>query len=316
MKNTKSKINVILTTYNHEDFISQAIESILMQHFKGEVEIIIADDCSTDNTINIIKFFDDQSKFKFRYLNNSHNLGIKKNYQKAFAACDGDYIAVLEGDDYWCNPYRLQKHVDFLEEHRECVMSWNPYIEFNEDTKLFETPSINPCAIKYISFSDLLLSNRVGNYSSCVYRKSSYDKINPDLYDVDVEVPDEWLLGLELTKYGFAALLTDCMTVYRKNTGVWGKLTEQQMYEKYIHRIKVYDEYFNFQYTELFKVHKNRLKKELHSKKDAELRSKLPPIFYYLKNLPSTIGLILKKIVLFFVPFNFKRYLKTRLNIL
>ncbi len=306
------KINVILITYNQEQFIQHAVEGILMQRFNGEIEVIVADDCSKDNTLAIIKSFENKSSFPFRYLDSSSNIGIKQNFRRSFETCDGDYIAVLEGDDYWCNPYRLQKHVDFLNEHRECVMSWNPYIVFNNDSRLFETPQSHKGLVRYVSFSDLLLSNWVGNYSSCVFRKSAYDNINPRLYDVKVEVLDEWLLGLELTKHGLAALFDQSMTVYRKNTGIWGKLTEQQMIEKCIHRIKLYDEYFDFKYSESFTSHRKRLENELKIQKEEKLKLKTPPILSFFKDILSNLIRLFKWMFFLFIPVSHKMKLKAR----
>ncbi|MGC3979000.1 MAG: glycosyltransferase family 2 protein [Paludibacteraceae bacterium] len=182
------KINVILITYNQEKYIRQAVDSILMQHFDGEVEIIVADDCSIDNTYDIISSYKEQTKFKFRFLERESNLGISKNYQRAFSACEGEYIAVLEGNDYWCNSYRLQKHVDFLEEHRECVMSWNPFIRYYESTNKYVYPGLKTNNdVEFIALDDLLLGNRIPNFSSCVYRGSVIKKMNPALFDVKVK---------------------------------------------------------------------------------------------------------------------------------
>ena len=94
------KINIILITYNHSNYIRPALESILMQETSYDVEIIVADDCSTDNTVEIIKEYESKTKFVFLYLHKDQNIGYIRNYQQAFATCTGDYVAIMEGDDY------------------------------------------------------------------------------------------------------------------------------------------------------------------------------------------------------------------------
>ena len=95
------KIDIILITYNQEQYIAQAVESILLQRVNDDVQVrvIVADDCSTDKTLEIIKSYEDKSPFPFVYLSVEDNMGHVRNYQRAFAACVGDYVAILEGDD-------------------------------------------------------------------------------------------------------------------------------------------------------------------------------------------------------------------------
>lgn len=131
------RVDVILVSYNQENYIAQAVESILMQQVRDDVvvRIIVADDCSTDNTLKIIKSYDsfrtsfsyDRKKIKFLYLSSPINLGLGGNYQRAFAACDADYISILEGDDYWTNPQKLQKQIDFLEENTDSGLVYTDY---------------------------------------------------------------------------------------------------------------------------------------------------------------------------------------------
>ena len=107
-----------MITYNHEKYISQALESIINQNISFQLEIIVSDDCSTDNTQEIVEgyaFQDNRIKFK----RNAENLGIIKNFIKAISFCKGSYIALLEGDDYWISNIKLENQIDFLEKNRE-----------------------------------------------------------------------------------------------------------------------------------------------------------------------------------------------------
>ena len=113
-------VSVKMITYNHEPYIAQAIEGVLMQETDFPIELVIGEDCSTDRTRAIV--FDYQKKYPeiIRVITSDKNVGANKNNKRTIKACHGKYIAFCEGDDYWHNPYKLQKQVDYLESHPEC----------------------------------------------------------------------------------------------------------------------------------------------------------------------------------------------------
>jgi len=102
-------ISICTLTYNHEKFISKAIESALEQKCSYKIEMIISDDCSTDNTVEIIKEYAAKYPGIIKPIFNAKNLGPKKNNVQCLTACTGKYIAGLEGDDYWTDTYKLHK---------------------------------------------------------------------------------------------------------------------------------------------------------------------------------------------------------------
>jgi len=108
-----------MITYLHQNFITQAVESVLMQKTNFNFEFIIADDCSTDQTVqsieHIIKNHTNSDVIKF--VSHSKNIGMYDNFIYALSECKGKYIALCEGDDYWIDPLKLQKQVDFLEDN-------------------------------------------------------------------------------------------------------------------------------------------------------------------------------------------------------
>ncbi|NLI41548.1 MAG: glycosyltransferase [Caldisericales bacterium] len=112
-------VSVCMITYNHEPYIAQAIESVLMQQTDFPVELVIGEDCSTDNTRAIVCDYRERYPERIHLLLPEHNLGMFPNFVATLQACDGRYIALLEGDDYWTDPFKLQKQVDFLEVHPE-----------------------------------------------------------------------------------------------------------------------------------------------------------------------------------------------------
>src|SRR6478672_5308696 len=104
-----------MLTYNHQDYIAQAIGGVIMQKTTFQIEIIVANDNSSDQTEDIISGFRKDYPMLVKGFYNHKNLGPKNNFIKAHKKATGEYIALCEGDDYWTDPLKLQKQVDFLE---------------------------------------------------------------------------------------------------------------------------------------------------------------------------------------------------------
>ncbi|MFC2023731.1 glycosyltransferase, partial [Chloroflexota bacterium] len=120
------KVSVHIITHNHEQFIAEAIESVLMQEADFTVELVIGEDCSTDGTRAIVLDYGDRYPQRIRALLHDRNLGPTLNFLHTLAACRGEYVALLDGDDYWTDPRKLQKQVDYLDRNRECAMCFHP----------------------------------------------------------------------------------------------------------------------------------------------------------------------------------------------
>jgi len=112
-------VSVAMITYNHEDYIGQAIEHVAKQETSFPIELIIGEDCSTDGTRQVV--FEYQKKYPklIRIITSEENVGARRNVLRTEAACRGKYVAFCEGDDYWHDPRKLQIQVDFLESNPE-----------------------------------------------------------------------------------------------------------------------------------------------------------------------------------------------------
>lgn len=127
------KVSVAMITYNHDSFIRQAIESVLMQQTDFRVELVIGEDCSTDGTRAIVTEYGERFPDRIRLLLPEKNIGVKANGVAALKACCGQYIALLEGDDNWTDLFKLQKQVDFLDLHPEYVLCHHDAIAIDGD---------------------------------------------------------------------------------------------------------------------------------------------------------------------------------------
>lgn len=116
------KLSVVFITYNHEPYLRQSLDGIFMQETDFEFEVVVGEDCSTDNTREILKEYNERYPGKMKLLFREKNLGrpTLNVYETAMEA-KGEYLAFLEGDDYWTDPRKLQKQVDYLETHPDYV---------------------------------------------------------------------------------------------------------------------------------------------------------------------------------------------------
>lgn len=115
-------VSICMITYNHERYIESAIQGVLKQKTKYSFEFIIGDDYSNDNTYSICKEYALKYKSIIKLLPSERNIGMISNFIRTLKACSSKYIAICEGDDYWTDPNKLQKQVDFLENNPEYGM--------------------------------------------------------------------------------------------------------------------------------------------------------------------------------------------------
>lgn len=123
-------LSILMVTYNHEKFIAQSIDSVLMQKISFPYKLFIGEDCSTDQTREIITKYQTDHPDIIEVFYNKDNLGPQKNAMNIYKACidsGAKYIAILDGDDYWTDPYKLQKQVDFLEGNPDYGMVCTDY---------------------------------------------------------------------------------------------------------------------------------------------------------------------------------------------
>lgn len=123
MYNDKIDISIIVAVYNHEKYIIKAIKSILMQKGTYSYEVLIGEDCSTDNTRKILKKIEPSLPPQFHIFYRETNMGEmgEKNFNDLYSRSRGRYYIVLEGDDFWTYDYKLQKQFEFLENHPDCL---------------------------------------------------------------------------------------------------------------------------------------------------------------------------------------------------
>lgn len=189
--NNNLLVSVCCITYNHGPYIRQCLNGMLMQQTNFAIEILIHDDASTDDTADIIREYEVLSPHIIKPIyqkENQYSKGVKVGAVYNYSRAQGKYIAICEGDDYWTDPLKLQKQVDYLEAHEECglvhtlakgyIQGKNQYTDrlFGKDVPNFES---------------LFESNTICTLTTC-YRK----KLMTQFYcDIDYQTQSSWLMG-------------------------------------------------------------------------------------------------------------------------
>ncbi len=252
MENKTPLLSVCLITYNHEKFIEQAIESVLMQKVSFLWEFIIADDCSTDNTRNIVKAYAEKYPDKIKLILQEKNVGAAKNWLDLITAPKGKYVAYFEGDDYWTDENKLQKQVDFLEANAGFVICFhNALIDYEDDKSrsyCFHEKGLKTT----FSISEVIERIWFMPTASLVFRNI--------LEGIDIQALINWQSGdiplsILLAAKGNVYYIDQIMSVYRKHSrGVSNEHTIH--WEKTCKdRILMYaflDKYLNYQYSDSF----------------------------------------------------------------
>ena len=223
------KLSIICITYNHERFIRDCLDGFVMQKTNFPFEILVNDDASTDKTADIIREYEAKYPHLFRCVYQMQN--AKKNPWRdvLFPMIRGKYVALCEGDDYWTDPLKLQKQVDFLEAYPDFSVCFHPVRVHWEDNS--KPDSVFPTEKERfykteLTLNDLLDHNFIQT-NSVVYR-GRFHKDPLDLIPKYI-LPEDWFVHLLHAQTGQIKLLPDVMAVYRRNPGgLWNGAGETE----------------------------------------------------------------------------------------
>jgi glycosyltransferase involved in cell wall biosynthesis len=217
----KPLVSISCIAYNQEKYIRDALEGFLIQKTDFPIEIIIHDDASTDNTAGIIKEYENKHPGLIKPIyqkENQYSRGIKPSPNFVWPKCSGKYIATCEGDDYWTDPYKLQKQFDFLEKHPECSVCFHNVSMVFENGKVscpYHTKKLKPI----LKLRDMLNQNYIPTCSQ-LFRKNnlSYEFLE----SFRSHLFSDWPLHILNAQHGDIGYLDEIMGVYRVHGGgVW-----------------------------------------------------------------------------------------------
>jgi glycosyltransferase involved in cell wall biosynthesis len=231
-------VAIEMITYNHAPFIRTAIESVLDQKTDFEYCLYIFDDSSRDGTQDICREYAVRFPHKIKFHTNEVNVGVIKNARMmhtATCASGAKYIAICEGDDYWCNPLKLQQQVDFLENNSDYAVCFHRVYELADNT---------------LTLSNALTSGEDGDFSLQDLATANYIPTISVLYrNQHAEILEDWFenspigdypLHLINGKYGKYRYFTEPMAVYRRHAGgIYSASTQKNKYLAIIRTVKV-----------------------------------------------------------------------------
>lgn len=302
MDNNKVLLSICMVTYNHSKWIAEAIEGVLLQRTEFSCELIIIDDCSTDDTQKVIRKYwhDYPSLIKPHF--NKNNLGLASNFSQALNKCCGKYIAICEGDDFWTDPLKLHKQIDYMESNRDCVLTSHNHV------KLFEPDKLLSGDLKYkqsFSFDQRrAIKEWLTQPVTCVFRNifKDYTYFNRENLFCDV------ILFYELLKHGYGYFMHNLVSTFRVHKRALSSGLPARQW--HINHVFMFDSLFKYN------PHDKYLQKVSRSycmsvyiidlKSEGKPSSNFKPIREYLKrspNFPELMGMIF-----IYIPYYFVKY--------
>ena len=219
----QKKVSCHIITYNHKEYISKCIDGVLMQKVNFPIEIIIGDDNSTDGTREIVK------EYAFKHPNliklnlrevRGEGIPGKQNFISTLEMCKGEYVSLCDGDDYWTDPLKLQKQVDFLETNKSYSICWSKYLVKQEGENFINL--IEPDWISLLNTSDNITIDLESIFNPyCTYSLTTLfrrDSLDLSFYEKLKYGKDNSLYTMCLGK-GKGMLMNFYSSVYRVHEG-------------------------------------------------------------------------------------------------
>ena len=241
------KLSVFVVTYNQEKYIRQCLDSILMQKVDFDYEVVIGEDHGTDGTRAICEEYAEKYP-QVRLLPLKERLGIARNWQRVLSECKGEYIAMCEGDDYWTDPLKLQKQVDFLDLNKEYVLSFHDATIINEKNEVVVPSKMRKNNAYCDRTSDDLINGVEVSTQTVMFRAEHLKKIVAEMFGYMGFSSDTLLFSL-LGRYGKAKFQMEiCNSVYRMHGhAAWSASSEmkkkENAYYTYSYMRKLHPDY-------------------------------------------------------------------------
>lgn len=249
---SQTQVTVIVTTYNHERFINEAIDGVLMQETNFDYEVVIIEDCSTDHTRDIVIEYQKAHPGKIRLVLSETNKCDNSEFMKAILSSSSPYVAILDGDDYWTSPQKLQKQVNYLDLHPECAICFhNVRILYDDGSQ--EPRDSNGLDQKEVSTMEDLIDGCFIETCSTMFRRSSLCEF-PSWYTNDKSA--DWSLFILAAQHGKIGYINEVMGVYRQHSGgFWTGLSRAEQLERII-------EFYEVLRNQLPEQHRGRIDTE------------------------------------------------------
>lgn len=204
-----------MLTYNHEAWIAAAIESALAQSTPFPVEILVADDCSTDGTRSIVREYAERHPERIRTFLPERNLGVKGIWLQAARRCRGEYVAILEGDDYWTSPEKLARQAALLDSHRDWVSCFHGATLFDDEERFPSRPA-TPAFDRHAFELDDVLRACFIPFLTVMFRRAALARTPEWIF---AYAWFDWLFHIHCARQGRIGHFEDDLAAYRVHSG-------------------------------------------------------------------------------------------------
>ncbi|WP_417588708.1 glycosyltransferase family 2 protein [Owenweeksia hongkongensis] len=264
-------VSVRLMAYNHGEYIAQAIQSILDQVVNFKVELVIGDDFSSDNTLEVAKSFESTDNVSIKVLDRQvgdsywtkrQKLGRLYNFSNTIENCSGKYVALLDGDDYWIDPYKLQTQVDFMEANPEYSFSMGRVNMLIEETGAIKkrNEDVNPSVSEKYTLTDYL--KKPFSQTSSFFFKNSTEPF-PDWF-YKVHAGDQSCVVIKTADGGLIKYHDKTFSVYRVNEKSISHQASFNVYEKFIDTLDYWKSHLNKSYSQILTINQKKYKQKSH----------------------------------------------------
>jgi hypothetical protein len=213
-------------------------------------------------------YAEENPQVRFTFLDNSTHVGITRNYQRAFAACHSEYVATMEGDDYWISPYKLARQVGFLDAHWECDLCSVNFFVFNEHECRFTLHRQVGSGFSVFGTRDLITDNMVQNFSTCMYRQTALAELPRGVFELQSY---DWIINICIGRRGLIGFLHEPMSVYRMHAGgAWSRQSDREKLRSQLSLIPGYDTLTDEVFQAEFRALADRLRQAIEPEQNAQ----------------------------------------------
>lgn len=257
-------VSVKIITYNHENYIAKALESVLMQNVSFRYEIVIGEDCSTDKTREIVLEYQREYPGIIKLVLHEKNVGMIQNGLAVNRVLKGKYVAVLDGDDYWTDENKLQTQITLMQDYPDCDISFHPAISvYDNSQKRDKVISRHAKNNRVFAVNDVIIKGGAFCPTSSLVMKAEVLEHLPDWFS---EVPvGDYFMQILGSQNGGALYIDKVMSAYNRfNVASWTNTTKTvSQREAHLKGIVSALNHLNHFFQEKYKVEIDIVKSEI-----------------------------------------------------
>ena len=232
----ETKVSACMISYNQEGFIGQAIQCALDQKGLDAYEIVVGDDASTDKTLEVAKSMAG-SEPNIRFLDSSKNLGMHGNWQRCIASCNGEYVALCEGDDFWQDQHKLKKQIDLLDANPDAAACFSNALVVDNENKISEYPYVDKDFSRLTAKDFFSLGFNPIPTCTLVFRRSFISGFPKSYFESPFA---DWILHTLLIQKGDYLYLPEATSSYRQHAGgVWSGVKKEKQLKNKLKALKI-----------------------------------------------------------------------------